>query len=84
MRAHADIVLDCDGVTEADLSFIQLIAACHRSAATEGWRFAVQPSPTGAVLAALTRCGVSAAQLCGHSAGPAAPPATPLAGGTSQ
>ncbi len=57
-EAIAELGLDCGGVTDSDQSFIQLIAACHRSAAAQGQRFPAPPSLAGALPGAQVRCGV--------------------------
>jgi ABC-type transporter Mla MlaB component len=57
LRDHADTRLDCTGVTEADLSLIQILLAAQSSAAAAGRRFALHASPQGPVLAALQRGG---------------------------
>jgi two-component system chemotaxis sensor kinase CheA len=52
-----DLLLDCAGVTQADLSFIQIILAAHRSARALGKRLALAASPVAALRQALERGG---------------------------
>jgi hypothetical protein len=57
LRAHTSVELDCSAVTEADLSFIQLLDAARKFAAREGRSLHVT-GPISPVLSALARrCG---------------------------
>ncbi len=53
----ADLALDCAGVIEADLSFIQIILAAHRSAGLHGKQLALAAPPPAALQHALERAG---------------------------
>ncbi len=68
MNAPGDIELDCAGVTEADVSFIQIILAATRSAVAQGKQLRLTAPPPPSLCSALQRAGV--AQL------PAADPAS--------
>jgi len=52
-----DLLLECAGVTEADLSLIQIILAAQRSAIARGKRLALAASPPAALRQALERAG---------------------------
>ncbi len=52
-----DILLDCAGVEEADLSLVQIILAAQRSAASRSTRLALSEPPAGALRQALARGG---------------------------
>lgn len=54
---QGDVTLQCGGATEADLSFIQLTLAGHRSALRQGRALRLQAVRQGAVAAALLSCG---------------------------
>jgi two-component system chemotaxis sensor kinase CheA len=53
------LLLDCAGVTEADLSFVQVILAAHRSAGARGKRLALAAAPVASLRQALERAGFS-------------------------
>jgi anti-anti-sigma regulatory factor len=53
----APIAIDCDGATEVDVSFIQLLLAARRSAAHRGASFALAAPAAGTLRAALERGG---------------------------
>ena len=57
LGANGDLLLDCTGVTEADLSFVQMILAAHRSATARGSHFALNAPPAGALRSVLERGG---------------------------
>jgi anti-anti-sigma regulatory factor len=57
LREPGDLVLDCTGVTEADLSLVQIILAAHRSARADGRNVVLSASPEGALRRALERGG---------------------------
>jgi anti-anti-sigma regulatory factor len=52
-----DLLIDCAGVSEADLSFVQIILAAHRSASARGKRLALAATPAAALRQALERAG---------------------------
>jgi len=52
-----DLVLDCAGVTEADLSFVQIILAAHRSARAGGRHVTLIAPPEGTLRSVLERGG---------------------------
>jgi anti-anti-sigma regulatory factor len=52
-----DVLLDCDGVTDVGLSFIQIILAAQRSAGLRGKRLALAAPPAAALQQALERAG---------------------------
>jgi len=58
-REPDDLVVDCTGMTETDLSFIQLIIACGKSMQAQGRRFAVLPDGAGVLAGAFARAGLS-------------------------
>jgi len=57
LQEPVDICLDCADVTQADVSFIQIILAAHRSAQASGKVLALSAAPEGALLSALQRGG---------------------------
>lgn len=57
LREAGDVCLDCAGVTQADVSFIQIILAGHLSATANGKVLALSAPPEGALLSALQRGG---------------------------
>jgi anti-anti-sigma regulatory factor len=57
LGAPGDLVLDCTGVTEADLSLVQIILAAHRSARADGRHVVLSAPPEGALRNALERGG---------------------------
>jgi len=57
MSAPGDILLDCAGVTEADISFIQIILAATRSAVAQGKQLRLTAPPEAALCSALERAG---------------------------
>jgi anti-anti-sigma regulatory factor len=54
-----DLLLDCAGVTGADLSFVQIILAAHRSSGARGKRLSLAASPAAPLRHALERGGFS-------------------------
>ncbi len=76
LRDHADTRLDCAGVTEADLSLIQIVLAAHDSAAAAGRSFVLHAPPPPPVRDALQRGGfandgsANPAEWRGHSPKP--------------
>jgi hypothetical protein len=57
LRRGGDIVVEIDSDAEADLSFLQLLIAAQRSAASSGGGITLQAPPTGGLAAALASCG---------------------------
>ncbi len=57
LRAPGDLVLDCAGITGADLSFVQIILAAHRSARSGGCHVSISAPPEGALRNVLDRGG---------------------------
>jgi len=57
LHEPGDVVLDCAEVSQADVSFIQIILAGHRSARSGGKLLVLSAPPEGAVLSALQRGG---------------------------
>lgn len=57
LSGPGNIVLDTTGMTEADLSVIQIILAAQRSAVSRGYRVELAASPAGALRQALERGG---------------------------
>ncbi len=55
------VVIDCAGVDEADVSFIQLLLAARVSTRASGGTVRLAAPPAGALLDALTRAGFSVA-----------------------
>lgn len=55
---HDRIEVDCTAVTEADFSFIQLLIAARKSADASGKSLVLSAPATGALLEALTICGL--------------------------
>ena len=59
--AHPAISLDCSAVTEADLSFVQLLISAQASAELAGKPLTLASAPSGAVLEALSKAGFAIA-----------------------
>lgn len=57
LRKHGPVVVDISGVTEADLTFVQLLEAARRSTADTGQDLTLRHSADGAVLEVLQRGG---------------------------
>jgi anti-anti-sigma regulatory factor len=55
-----DLTLDCGGVTDADLSFIQIVMAASKSLAANGRRLGLTAPAHGPLLAALDAAGIRA------------------------
>ncbi|MCW2244425.1 ABC-type transporter Mla MlaB component [Azospirillum fermentarium] len=53
------VEIDCSGVTEADITFIQLILAARTSAAAAGKTLMMSGPAGGALLDALAVCGLA-------------------------
>ena len=60
---HAAVTIDCAGVTDIDLSFIQLLVSARRSAQRTDRTLCLAEHPDGVLLAALTRAGLRAVDL---------------------
>jgi hypothetical protein len=58
LNDHASVILDCEEIEEADLTFLQLVIAGRRSAQRDGKRFALGATARGPLLAALDRAGI--------------------------
>jgi len=56
-----DISLDCSGVTEADLTFIQMVMAARKSAEAKGKTLSLKAAAQGPLLAALDAAGIKVA-----------------------
>lgn len=52
------VLLDCTGLDEVDFSFIQLVIAAQKQAARQGTPLTMASPARGALLDALTVCGV--------------------------
>lgn len=61
LREAGDVRLDCTDVSQADVSFIQIILAGHLSAKANGQVLALSAAPEGALLGALQRGGFAQA-----------------------
>lgn len=57
LRQDGPVVVDIDGVTETDLTFVQLIEAARRKAGETGLDFTLRHAADGPVLAVLQRGG---------------------------
>lgn len=57
LREDSAVVVDIDGVTETDLTFIQLLESARRKAAETGCDFTLRHAAGGAVLEVLRRGG---------------------------
>jgi hypothetical protein len=57
LSGPGDILLDAAGMTEADLSVVQIIISAQRSAASSGRRLELAAPPAGALREALERGG---------------------------
>ena len=63
-----EVVLDLSEVTGADVSFLQILCAAHRSALRDGKTFAVT-SPSRELLQAVRTAGFERRMPCGPCAG---------------
>lgn len=57
LEAHPAVEVHCDGATETDLAFVQLLLAAQRTAQRAGRVFSLSLSPAGALWAVLVRGG---------------------------
>ncbi|NLR73171.1 STAS domain-containing protein [Novosphingobium sp. ERN07] len=64
-QLHDDLELDVSQVAEADLSFLQLIEAARKFAATEGKRIRLTAPATASLAALLDRAGILAGDPAG-------------------
>ncbi len=62
VNRHSSLSVDCSGVTEVDLSFVQLLIAARVSAQSLQSSVALASRPEGALLDALTRGGFQVAE----------------------
>lgn len=60
-RAGDRVVVDCGGLEDVDLSFIQILIAAHKSALVAGKSLSLGAPAAGCLLAALTAAGISPA-----------------------
>lgn len=58
LGAHPSVILDCEEIEEADLTFLQLVIAGRRSARRDGKQLALTATARGPLLAALDRAGI--------------------------
>ncbi len=58
LNDHSSLVLDCEEVEEADLTFLQLLIAARRSARRGGKDLVLTTTARGPLLAALDRAGI--------------------------
>lgn len=58
LAAEQSIALDCDGVEEADLAFLQLVLAARKSARHAGKTLGMTAPAAGPLLAALDSAGI--------------------------
>jgi hypothetical protein len=58
LSQHPTIVIDCEELEEADLTFLQLVIAGRRSALRDGKGFGLAATARGPLLAALDRAGI--------------------------
>jgi two-component system chemotaxis sensor kinase CheA len=57
LKRGGDLVLACDAEAEADVAFLQILAAAQRSAAALGRTIRFEAPPAGPLAVALTSCG---------------------------
>jgi ABC-type transporter Mla MlaB component len=57
LRHHSDIEIDCTGITEADLSLVQLLVAARKSAKRSGKTVVLTAPAGGALREALSQGG---------------------------
>ncbi len=60
LRAHSATSMDCSGVTEADLSLVQLLISARISAEPSGKTVTLSHPPSGAFLQTLSKAGFTA------------------------
>ena len=59
LAGGGDVSVDCSAVDEADIAFLQLLIAAHRSATMRGISLRLTPRPSKEFLAALDRSGLT-------------------------
>jgi ABC-type transporter Mla MlaB component len=69
LRRHGTVIVDCTGLTEADISLAQLLIAAQRSARASGNTVVVVGFEAGVLHAVLDRGGLGTAQLAGAALG---------------
>lgn len=58
LRDNDEILLDCEGIEEADLTFLQLVIAGRKSALGQGKSLGLTTTARGPLLAALDSAGI--------------------------
>ena len=58
LESHDGILLDCEEIEEADLTFLQLVIAGRRSATAQGKKLGLTATARGPLLAALDSAGI--------------------------
>lgn len=58
LAAGGGVELDCEGLEEVDLTFVQLVVAARKSAEAEGKRLVLGAPARGPLLAALEAAGI--------------------------
>lgn len=58
LGSQDDVLLDCEEIEEADLTFLQLIIAARKSAVARGKSFGLTATARGPLLAALDCAGI--------------------------
>jgi len=58
LAADSSVALDCEGVEEVDLAFLQLVIAASKSARTAGGKLSLTAPAAGPLLAALDSAGI--------------------------
>ncbi len=59
LAGGGDVAVDCAGVDEADITFLQLLIAAHRGATRRGIALRLAPPPSPQLLAVIERAGVA-------------------------
>jgi anti-anti-sigma regulatory factor len=57
LQNHSAVVIDCAGVEEIDLTFLQLLISASRTALAANKSFHFSSPPTGLLADAISRCG---------------------------
>jgi multidrug resistance efflux pump len=60
VREQEEVVVDCSGATEVDLSFVQLVLAARKSATAAGKKLSVIAPASGLLANVLWRAGIIA------------------------
>jgi len=58
LNDYSALILDCEEIEEADLTFLQVVIAGRRSAQRDGKSFTLTATARGPLLAALDRAGI--------------------------